>query len=446
MWQPCAAEGRPIAGPGLVRFGWGMVWVESTLPSGADCSIATFGYDPVPNVQKVCECTSGAAQSMQHRSELGVEWSHCAVEGEDCTCPSGTVRFGTGTRWISSKFDSSRHRVQCSVADFHGLDPAKGASKECWCEDSMNHAHSARVAIVMLSRHPPDLSRWLRYHINYMGVEHIFIQVEGTPEFNSTWNALPSTLQRHITVWLGTEVHQGVDTRPTDDYESLQARQMLAMKRAKLEAADMGIEWLIHIDDDELLFAPLHRPVGEILASMPAGFDQAYIPNVEAVYSSADVQRCFSETTLVNVNPVTFASYANGKAALRVANIDAIPAGPHMWRTSWGNDLSSIHLIKEPFGSPLLVIHFESCPFTRWEDKFWELGNTSPQKVRAIPFRFYKDSILRMQHCRANSMTSPECSEVSLKHLWAKWKTTANPSIRPEDLMPLQIPWADIST
>ena len=34
----------------------------------------------------------------------------------------------------------------------------------------------------------------------------------------------------------------------------------------------------------------------------------------------------------MNVNAFKFASYANGKAAVRVTDAAAVPAGPHQWR------------------------------------------------------------------------------------------------------------------
>lgn len=446
-WEACASEGSPIPRAGLVRFGWGMVFVEAQLPAGAACSVASFGNDPTPNIMKMCQCaTTSADASTSHRSDLGINWSFCGREGETCSCSSGTVRFGGGSRWSSAKFAPSQHgEVSCEVANFHGEDPAAGFEKECWCADKQESAPpSARVAIVLLSRHPPDLRRWLAYHVNYMGVEHVFMLIEDTPELDKLWQSLPAALQSHVTLWRGSPPQPEGDQRPADDYESLQARQVRTMAAAKVAAANMGISWLIHIDDDELLYAPVQRSVGSILAAMPAGFDQAYIPNVEAVYPSPDIKSCFSETRSVNQNPVTFVSYANGKAAVRVSNPDAVPAGPHMWKTASRGDLASIHMTKEPFGSPLMVVHFESCPFARWEDKYWELGNTSPQKIRKIPFRFYKDSIRRMQRCKGKDRNSADCSEAALRHLWARWKTAANPAIRRGDLMPLHIPWSKI--
>mmetsp|Transcript_59903 Transcript_59903/g.128534 ORF Transcript_59903/g.128534 Transcript_59903/m.128534 type:complete len:510 (+) Transcript_59903:100-1629(+) len=449
-WQSCGIEGELIAGQGRVRFGWGLSWVEAELPrTAARCAAETFrGLDPAPSIRKVCQCAASISggDGGDLVEELGTKWRRCAEEGSVCACPTGAVRFGTGSRWVSATPGEAAGQLLCNAASFQGADPSAGEDKECWCEQRHAQPEQGRVAIVLLSRHPADMRRWLWYHLDYMGVEHVFMQVEDTPEFNGTWAALPVAHRQAVTVWRAApDILQGGEQRPADDYETLQKRQLRAMRRAKTAATALGIEWLVHIDDDELLYTPMHRPVGEVLASLPHGVDQAYIPNTEAVYTSPEVVSCFSQTTQANVNRYTFASYANGKSALRIAATGAVPAGPHMWRTADGLELPSAHLDSEPFGPPLLVIHFESCPFARWEDKFWELGNTSPRKVAAIPFGFYRESIRRMQRCRSRSgQRAPDkgpCTEAALRRFWAGWKTEANPALREQDLLPIQIPW-----
>jgi len=461
-WEPCAEEGQAVPHAGRSRFGFGMSWVEAALPSGASCSVAAFGVDPAPFIRKMCECLS--VDRAADVVEMGVPWARCGTEGEVCSC-SGSIRFGIGQRWVTAdRSQLTSSATPCGAASFEGQDPQLGITKECWCEQRPDSVLEApprdRVAVVMLSRRPPDLKLWLQYHIGHMGVDHVFMQVEDTPTFNATFESIPHAFRQKVTVWRAAPMTpvagSAFEARPPDDYETLQRRQVSAMSLAKQACQQMGINWLLHIDDDELLYAPFHRPVGEILSAMPGGFDQAYIPNTEAVYPSADVRSCFSETSEFNVNVFTFNSYANGKAAVRASDVVAVPAGPHQWRDSQGHELPSIHLDREPFGPPLMVVHFESCPFSRWEDKFWELGNTAPSKVQQIPFRFYRESIERMQRCRAASGqqqsflasgdVAPECSEASLKQFWASWKTERNPAITPKSLMPLRIPWRTIAS
>jgi hypothetical protein len=470
LWRPCGAENQVLEEGGLVRFGFGQLWVQTNVPHGATCSTATFGSDPTPGILKLCECSTTNESEDQDqdvvKDDTNLSWRRCAKEGEDCSCDSGTVRFGATSRWVvNQKGFSKGGSTKCSSAGFNGLDPAEEQKKECWClvAQAAPSKRETNVAIVLLSRRPADLKSWLQYHLEYMGVKRVYMDVEDTPHFDRTWQSLSDSLKGKVEVWKANATLENGDKRPADDYTTLQARQLVAMRRAKERSRDLGIDWLLHIDDDELLYTPLHRPIGEVLRTVPEGFDQAYIPNVEAVFDSPEVKSCFTETSTVNMNRYTFVSYANGKAAVRVSDDDAFPAGPHQWRTSQGMEVNSIHLDAETFGSPIWLVHFESCPFSRWEDKFRELGNTSPDKVKAIPFPYYRDSITRFMQCRAGwnedmsfiqelrssaglapADATAQCSEASLKELWSRWKTRKNPKIRSRDLMPITIPWEQI--
>lgn len=462
----CAQEGGVVHRGGLVRFGIENKWVEASLPEGASCDMAAFGDDPFPYRRKVCLCSRDPiAMTDQRRTELGVRWRKCAEEGQYCHCSTGTVRFGAGNRWWVSELteqplpatieaparrDSTEY--QCVASTFQKEDPYQRTTKECWCREDTKRRDPAKVGIVLLSRRPADIKTWLLYHLDFMGIDHIFIQVEDTPDFDPIFKSMSRRHQSQVTVWhvnAGTEQ----DRRPRDDYEMLQQRQMHAMQRAYDQAEQMGLNWLIHIDDDELLYTPMHRSVGDVLASMPTHYDEAYMPNFEAVYPSADVHNCFTETSVVNMNIYSFVSYANGKAAVRVQYNGAKPWGPHMWRSASGQDLPAIHLDKEPFGAPLMVLHYESCPFSRWEVKYWELANTNPEKLLNIPFPFYRDSISLMHTCASSDkerdgavlpQRGPQCANESLKHFWESWKTGQNPRIKSEDLMPINIPWTKI--
>lgn len=458
MWRNCANENEFVAEPGTTsRFGFGGAWVEASLPSGgAPCSVAAFGgVDPVPGIRKVCECSDNDTNN-DKREVLGVAWTRCAHEGDQCSCPSGPARFGSGARWVLSKPEVSTQQIMCNSASFDNLDPAVGAPKECWCQQPHKQLPVNRVALVTVSRRPTDFGTWLRYHLDYMGVEHIFLHLEDTPGFHEFWQGVPAAHKNRVTLWedsLASEVD--AEHRPSDDYTTLQARQIATMKRARETSMSMGIDWLLHIDDDELLYSPEGKPIGQILAGLPTTVEQAYVPNVEAVYPSSDTKSCFPEVAQANTNPYTYVSYVNGKAAVRVtgADDDMIPAGPHQWQSTVGLMVPSIHLDQEPFGTPVFVLHFESCPVWRWEEKYWELGNTTPEKLKAIPFGFYRESIQKMQHCGkwrpgspgvAGQTPPPECTEAALKSLWASHKTMKNPAFRAQDMMPIQIPWSSI--
>jgi hypothetical protein len=160
------------------------------------------------------------------------------------------------------------------------------------------------------------------------------------------------------------------------------ARQMLHVQDACALIAKhrMPIDWLLHIDHDEL-FKPRERNVADHFSKL-AGIDQAIYLNHEAVPESVEVDDVFRDITLFKRNPAVverlfgrrasaaarrlFMAYWNGKAAIRVAS-GAIPngvhrfiAGPRPIETVW---------LEEPY-----ILHYPNCGFARWRTKYEQLG------------------------------------------------------------------------
>eukprot|EP00439_Symbiodinium_sp_Y106_P071909 s699_g13.t1 len=211
--------------------------------------------------------------------ELGLLWQRCAAEGDECACGSGHVRFGEGDRWVALQLGAGSAPVSCNISSF-GEDPAFNRMKECWCAaPASENPQPARVAIVMLSRHPPDLNTWIRYHLHHEGVEHIFVRAEDSPQISESVQQLSAQDQAKVTLWATPSPSllglSSTDSRPVDDYTTLQARQTAAMARARDACSQMGIDWLIHIDDDELLYSPQSRKIGDLLAAVPSNLAQA---------------------------------------------------------------------------------------------------------------------------------------------------------------------------
>ena len=58
------------------------------------------------------------------------------------------------------------------------------------------------------------------------------------------------------------------------------------------------------------------------------------------------------------------------------------------------------------------VLHFESCPYARWEEKFTHYARTTT-RLSKIPFLFYVDSI---KCCRQHAQVSSEAGPPRLDH------------------------------
>ncbi|KAK4378022.1 hypothetical protein RND71_004318 [Anisodus tanguticus] len=135
------------------------------------------------------------------------------------------------------------------------------------------------------------------------------------------------------------------------NYE-LFVKQSLNMEMAIIMARENGVNWIIHLDTDELL-----HPAGaseyslrRLLADLPEDVDLAVFPNYESSVERDDVKEPFSEVSMFKKNydhlpketyfgnykeatrgnPNYFLTYGNGKSAARVQDY-LRPNGAHRW-------------------------------------------------------------------------------------------------------------------
>ena len=78
-------------------------------------------------------------------------------------------------------------------------------------------------------------------------------------------------------------------------------------------------------------------------------------------------------------------AYRNGKSAGRV--VDADWHGPHRFTGAY-------HVVPV---SKACVLHFESCLYEQWRNKFIKHRTIDEKKKQDIPFPFYRDSISLFQ-------------------------------------------------
>lgn len=326
-----------------------------------------------------------------------------------------------------------------------------------------------KVGIVTTSYHAAERHVWLYYHLVHARVDHIFVDVEDTSDHAKILDGLDATLKGRVTLWQA-DSNASMD----HNYFKQMHRQGVAATRAMAAAAGLGLGWLFHIDDDELLYTRGGVPVGEAIRRMglPSDVDAIQVPNAEAVYGARESATCFSSARVMNTHLRTFNVYVNGKAAGRVgAGARALRAwGVHSWRYARSparcnaTELKARGLVcstgvpckKLRLGLPmsekqlptLMVLHYESCSVDRWIDKFWRERNVSDSKLEKLPFVFYRESVKRMKMCTTISRTHTApggtehgCDRAALAEFWLKWKTRANPKFKMQHLLPIRIPW-----
>ncbi len=227
---------------------------------------------------------------------------------------------------------------------------------------------SDKVAVASLIRKPIDLTIWLK-SLRKIGISHFFLRIEDTPELED---------------FLKTQSDITFEMKNSDkenNYENLQHRQIEFVNRMIKEAAKINVDWIFHIDSDELLEGSL-----DFLNKLDAKYKCLKLQNVEALYKD-DEEHCFSSKKFIKCSEIgaQCRSYVNGKAGGRTLPSVKL-AGPHDF--SYNDKIGEEETYKIPF-EQLHILHYDSCTFGAWAEKFNHLSK-NPQN---IPFTYYNDSI-----------------------------------------------------
>ena len=109
--------------------------------------------------------------------------------------------------------------------------------------------------------------------------------------------------------------------------------------------------------------------------------------NFEAVFPNME-EKCFNTNRFIDCKKGQCLSYANGKSVGRVKkelNLEVVIISQEKY------------LIYRMIN--LAILHFDSCTYSKWKDKFNLLKDITQEKLKKIPFPFYQNSIKKMQKC-----------------------------------------------
>jgi hypothetical protein len=182
------------------------------------------------------------------------------------------------------------------------------------------------------------------------------------------------------------------------------ARQVLhvehALDRIAREQAD--VDWLLHIDHDELFCTPGGDAPAHFAALTELGADHAVYLNHEAVPESIDVDDVFRDVTLFKRNPFVverlrgpraraaairrFLAYWNGKSVIRIGS-GGRPSGVHRFAPT--TQPLDTRVVETP-----CILHYPSCGFARWRAKYRQLGDFGDRWFERVPIGlpFHLDS------------------------------------------------------
>jgi hypothetical protein len=230
-----------------------------------------------------------------------------------------------------------------------------------------------QIAIVSMMKKPKNIDTWLDYH-RYMGIRHFYIRLEDTEELIDFLKSQPD-----VTLEIGSSTN-------VNEYEDIQRRQFSTVTSALKEMSRKDdIDWLIHIDSDELLQGNLSE-----IEKLPKNVRTFYMKNYEAVYKNVPEAKdsCFEAKEFRDCSTPGSGcvAYANGKGGGRVES-DVQCYGPHRFKST--QDKAEERLVN------VKVLHFESCDFELYKQKFMRLSKKA--KLDTIPFPYYIESIKAAQ-------------------------------------------------
>jgi len=217
-----------------------------------------------------------------------------------------------------------------------------------------------KVHIACMMKKPKNIDQWLDHH-RKLGIDSFHIRLEDTPELEGYLRSQPD-----VSLEIG-------ESSGNNEYTEKQTRQKEFVDRA-LEQSNG--DWLIHIDSDELVDGNLGS-----LKNVDPKTRTLVMNNKEAVFKDVPKKEdsCFEAARFRDCSVESCAAYGNGKGIGRVAP-DVNSNGSHRFKSSG----------KEETINDLHVLHFESCDFELYKDKFKGLAKNNTSD---IPFDYYKESI-----------------------------------------------------
>jgi hypothetical protein len=237
------------------------------------------------------------------------------------------------------------------------------------------------IAICSMVRKPFNFDTWLNYHLS-MGVDYIFLRVEDTPELKDLIDRYPNVF-----------AYYDDESNKKNNYFTQMNRQKHLIEYFIPKMEELSIDWLIHIDSDELVCSKSNLKL--FFNSISEKYDVVKINNYEAIYDDDSLDNPFYQSNKFKINNLL--AYANGKSAVRFKRIDISHTNMKKESNNHGWNGFSPHRFKgeaiNPLPSEIVILHFESATYDVWYEKFRNDSDMDKEAFEAIPFDFYRKSI-----------------------------------------------------
>ena len=246
-----------------------------------------------------------------------------------------------------------------------------------------------QVAIVSTVRNPHQIHDWIRYHLNF-GVSKIFLILDDEKEDINNKFGNRVEIFKNDKIWKNKlKTCNQYSTYSKSFNSEVMSRQILNIEYILKHCQSKGINWLIHIDADEILYSPKYDNIKDILIKLDDRVNIINIDNYELAPTESNANNCFRTHThfKTRVNGNNFVAYYNGKSGCKVSN-DIHPYGVHEFKSNISDHKEKIS------EKDLVVLHYVNCNFKEWKNKYKILGNFNDtwwNNVR-IPFSMHKKS------------------------------------------------------
>lgn len=260
-------------------------------------------------------------------------------------------------------------------------------------------ATGPKVALVSMVRGLDEsFATWLRVHLR-QDIQRIYLVLDAPSEDRAHAERLIRSLDATDRVHLidndaafqaRTRALPGVELLLEQAERIVVARQMLAVGVVMGLALEEGVDWLLHLDSDEVV-APYEaaQPLLPYLAAQPADIDEVIFPNFEVVPEAEEVDDPFRDLTLFKKSPYylryrefehlytawkgasgkfkLFNAYITGKSALRLADVEEafVPYSVHHFLPMRFTENVKI----EDAGGPV-ILHYPHCGLARFVARF----------------------------------------------------------------------------
>lgn len=239
-----------------------------------------------------------------------------------------------------------------------------------------------RTAIVCMSHCPHYLEDWVNHHAD-LGFDRIYLRIEGEKTAD------------YLRLFRGHRIVRVLEYQFYPIGNQMD-RQGFLVNSAIEKAREENIDFLLHIDDDELFYLP-SQTLQEFLSKHKRDKDYLHFQNIEAVYPPNSLgQTCFQRTKFFKkCYETNCRGYGNGKSMACIRNSNRVESfGVHFFKGE------KIEIPPEE----AVILHYESCDFEDWKWKFSQTNKPTHN------FSFYKKSKEAIEDF--NDCNHDKCEEI----------------------------------